>query len=118
MTLPLTPEILQAGYDLLRLTEPFCRWNLMDGEDIVFKVVKRTDCSARYVCDGKRHFIEISTRYNRHTDTILSSIAHEMIHLYQNQSGMKCGKAEHDAAFHKFAEQVCKIHGWDPGQFL
>ncbi len=39
-------------------------------------------------------------------------MAHEMIHLHAELSCMATSNP-HDAAFHKIADQVCKIHEFD-----
>ena len=38
MTLKLTPDMLAAGYDFLRTTEPFRAWRLPDAEEVGLQV--------------------------------------------------------------------------------
>lgn len=121
MPLPLNPEILRAAYDYLRTTLPFCNWNLPDGEDVRFKVTQSAKFLGECVIfpDKKRDpLINISARYIGRTETLMETMAHEMIHLYQGETKMwKRAGREHDAAFYTIAEQVCKIHGFDPKTF-
>jgi predicted SprT family Zn-dependent metalloprotease len=49
------------------------------------------------------------------TDLLLSTMAHEMIHLYQDETGTARG--HHNPKFRKLAKRVCRIHGFDPESF-
>lgn len=116
MTLPLTSESLAAAYDYLRTTPPFCRWNLPDSEDVVFKLSRRRKEAGRYQWDGERHTITASIYGIGYTESLMRFMGHEMIHLYLERMGWesRAHSAEvHNAAFRKFAAQVCKHHGFD-----
>ena len=115
MALPLTPEILRAAYDFLATTMPFCRWNMPEGEDVAFKVVRNPKVFADYRWTG-RHTIRVSGTTVGHTETLLRTMAHEMIHLHEQQSGMATS-SQHTKAFWKLAARVCKYHGFDPKSF-
>ncbi len=116
--LPLTPEMLRAGYDFLCATAPFKSWNLPDGEDINFVVIKGRDTDARIWFENKRPHIGISSARNGHTITVLSSIAHEVIHLHEDRCKIRHrGANHHSLAFRKWAAEVCAIHGFDPKLF-
>lgn len=120
MTLPLNKETLAAAYDYLRTTPPFYRWNLPESEDVKFYVVRATDHFAHYKWDGKRHTISVSGGAIGHTSTLMEKLAHEIVHLHLEENGMESrgGDANtHNAAFRKFAAQVCKWHGFDPKAF-
>jgi hypothetical protein len=120
MTLSLTPEILAAAYDYLHVTPPFAGWNLPESEDVKFKVSRRRSEYARYQWNGEHHIIEISQRGVGFTRTLIEKMAHEMIHLYLEIMGWESKDPSpdvHNAAFQRFAAQVCKIHGWDPKAF-
>ncbi len=115
MTLPLNKEMLAAAYDYLRTTPPFAKWNLPEGEDVMFAVVRDPAVRGWYRLDEKsRHSIGISTRCIGRTDSLLVTMAHEMVHLFQRDARIESPRAEHNAAFNKLAERVCKRHGWDP----
>lgn len=117
MTLHLTPEILRAAYDYLRVTQPFDSWNLPEGEDVRFKVTRSRRLFGCYYQDGSEHSIEISARKHGHTLTLLMTMAHEMIHLHQLSTRMHSPKTIHNAAFNKLAAEVCECHGFDPKLF-
>lgn len=116
MTLPITKEVLAAAYDYLASTEPFSRWNLPDSDDVAFSVVRSTKEFAHYKWDGRRHTIAVSARAVGHTATLLTVMAHEILHLHLEATGMESKGGDentHNMAFRKLAAQVCKVHGWD-----
>ena len=119
MTIPLTPEVLYHAYEFLCSTEPYVRWNLPSADDITFIAIasKKKD-SGLYIYDREKdtHTIVVNSAHNGHTNSILMTLGHEIIHLHQRESGMFHG-AEHNKAFHKLAVEVCKYHGWDPQVF-
>lgn len=120
MTLPLSPEMLACAYDYLRSTPPFDKWNLPDSEDVAFSVVHSPRQFGWYQWDGKRHTISASAKAIGHTSTLMRLMAHEIIHLHLEANGMENRKGDcgiHNAAFRKFAAQVCKFHGFDPKAF-
>lgn len=118
--LPLTPETLAAAYDYLATCEPFRGWSLPESDEILFKVVRTRQKQAWYQWDGKRHTITVSQGRVGQTLTLLQAVAHEMIHLHLEESGME-SKAHscdtHNAAFRVLAAQACKVHGFDPKAF-
>lgn len=117
MTLPLTPEVLAAAYDYLATTEPFCRWNLPDSEDVVFRVVRDPTRCGFYRRDRyDRRSISISSASVGHSSTLLQIMAHELVHLHEDAAGM-AKQSEHSAAFRKLAALVCRVHGFDPKMF-
>lgn len=120
MTLPLTPDMLEAAYDFLRETKPFCSWNLPAGEDVKFTVGKAFDCFSHYQWDGNRHTSTVSRNAVAHTITLTNAISHEMVHLHlwaTKQESKRSGPRHHNAAFKRYAAQVCKYHGFDPKAF-
>lgn len=117
MTLPLNREVLQGAYDYLRATEPFCRWNLPDGEDISFKVIRSlVDRGQYYRVDGK-HTISISSSCIGRSSSLMEIMAHEMIHLHEREARFDRADVEHTRAFKKLALRVCAIHGFDSKLF-
>lgn len=116
MTLPLTPDTLRAAYDFLNTTPPFSKWNLPDGEDVAFKVVRDPSMRGWYRREDRRHTIGISSRTIGHNASLIGVMAHEMIHLHE-ANVKACGSGQHSAAFHRWAGQVCKVHGFDPKLF-
>lgn len=121
MSLPLTTEMLEASYEFLKTTPPFCNWNLPDAEDIRFFVNRKTKSKlAEYQWLGDRHSISMCAFGIGHTSTLMRTMAHEMVHLHLEQMGWESRGNEnvHNLAFRKFASEICKIHGFDPKAFF
>lgn len=115
--LALTPELLEGAYEYLRLSLPFRRWHLPDGGQIVFRVL---GAKVRYGHFRGRHRkahgvngiseIAISAIRVKSNEMRIATMAHEMIHLYQDESGMARG--HQNRAFRKLAVRICAIHGF------
>lgn len=114
MTLPLSRDVLASAYDYLCTTQPFCEWNLPDSEDVRFRVVKSPLLRGWY-CLGEdgSHTIAISSRCIGQTDSLMRTMAHEIVHLHQGEVKIDSPGSEHNRAFWKLAEQVCHFHGFD-----
>jgi hypothetical protein len=111
--LPLSTEVLRAAYDYLEATPPFCKWNLPQGEDVHFRVVKTNRWSAQHWKWANGHHIDISRGKIGQTITLMVAMAHEMVHLHLKHN--KCDdKGMHGLAFQKCCRQVCEYHGFDP----
>lgn len=120
MTLPLTAEMLEACYEFLITIPPMTRWNMPPGEDVKFSVGKATDCFAHYQWDGTRHTITVSEQAVAHTSTLINAMAHECVHLHlwaTKQESKRGGPRYHNAAFKRYAAQVCRANGFDPKAF-
>lgn len=115
--LPLTKDILESSYEYLKATQPFSKWNLPDGEDIKFVVGRTSQMSGWYRFQDNKHEIGVSSHFIGRTISLMEVMAHEIIHLYQADVCMESHNVEHNAAFRKLADQVCKIHGFDPKLF-
>lgn len=114
--------MLEAAYDFLRTTPPFLRWRLPESDDVVFRVLNSNkDFGAYHYQDGA-HTIDCSCKMVGHTETLMSLMAHEMIHLRlaltgQEYKNIKAKPTIHNAAFKRYAAQVCRYHGFDPKAF-
>lgn len=115
MTLPLTKDMLRAAYNYLNETPPFNKWNLPDGDDVTFQVADDKGHHA-WLTTGraKRPVLAVSRASVGHTITLMSSVAHEMAHLYQYRSGMPL---THGPVFKKLAAEISAFHGFDPKSF-
>lgn len=117
MTLPLTPDVLRAAYNYLNETQPFVRWNLPDGDDVVFKVVRDRNRCGWYLFDNGRHIIGVSTISIGRSSSLIELMAHEMVHLHERLVGTGARGTLHGASFYRYAAQVCRVHGFDPKLF-
>lgn len=120
MTLPLTPEALEAAYEYLRATPPFSSWGLPHSDEVIFQLSSRRREFGRYQWNGERHTITASIHGIAYTPTLMRFLAHEMIHLFLEMRGLESktgGGDVHNAHFRRFAAQVCRYHGFDPKAF-
>jgi hypothetical protein len=103
-------ETLRAAYDLLNAQRPFNLWNLPDGEDVTFRVVR--DRKTMGWASGTT--IAISRSCVGHLDTLLRVMAHEMVHLHQHRNKLEISGVEHNTAFRRDIARVAKALGFDP----
>jgi len=107
--LRLTPELLSRCYALLRETKPFCRWALPSAAQVRFSVLRTYALWADYqLKDGEHHIRASQSRHSR-LETLLASMAHEMVHLRLETSGCR-DRSDHGPHFRRLARQVCKHH--------
>jgi len=116
MTLHVTKPMLAASYALLQTSKPFSGWRLPPQDEVRFTVSESKDRRGEYVCDGADHHIYISAKLVGSFHELLTTMAHEMCHLRQEIAHPN-DKAHHGARFHKYADQVCKAHGFDRKAF-
>ncbi len=117
MALAITPDVLRAAYDFLCETPPFNRWNLPSGEDVKFRVANSKQHFGWHTFDGQKHEIAVSRALIGHVNTLIETMAHEMIHVHERQSGACKPGVEHSAAFNRWSAQVCLSLGFDPKAF-
>jgi len=95
-------------------TEPFRRWKLPPSDELGFHVLRQTGLSADFGVEDGIPFIRVSEMSNGHSNTVLASLAHEMIHLRQYLTG---DRKMHGPRFKRMAARVCVAHGFDPRIF-
>jgi len=118
MTLRLTPEMLATAYEFLRASAPFRAWRLPESDDVEFHVIGARDRRGHYCSgDGVLHRIAISAANVGHSETLIRTIAHEMVHLHQREQRLETPNTEHNAEFWHLARLVCIHHGFDPRAF-
>lgn len=114
MKLPLTAETMAGAYAYLQTTPPFKQWNLPLPKDIVFKVHRsRVEQGSHRFVRG-RHVLKVSSNLIVTTRSLIEVMAHEMVHVYQLEQGLR---TNHAGPFKALAARVCRIHGFDPGLF-
>jgi hypothetical protein len=104
-----TPATMIAAYELLRTTQPFLAWKLPDAGEVEFAVIR-----GRHIygdCDGEK--IRVSRGKHGQLQTLLATVAHEMIHLHQMRNRLETKNTEHNADWHARARRVCRAHGFD-----
>ena len=99
-----TPQTVQAIYEMLICLPPYNKWNLPPSKQVEFQVHKDPTCLGEYEPDP--HVIRISEAKNGHLDTVIKTVAHEIIHmrlhLKNSKSWDKHGKSFTDLS-HKVA---------------
>ncbi len=114
----LTSALLEASYVFLCQTPPFRSWRLPTGDEIEFRANKDREALGSHQMHARQghHVVSVSKARVSHITTLISVMAHEMIHLYQAETGSRT-KSEHNAEFRRLAKIVCRHHGWDPLEF-
>ena len=98
---------------MLRVLKPFSGWSLPTIDDVKFVVSSDTDCLGTYVFDDEleKHIITISKEKNGHLETVIKTMAHEMIHMKRYKSSHW---DKHDQVFRQYATKVAIELGFDP----
>jgi hypothetical protein len=123
MTLRIRPDRhLPGAYSYLCQTEPFfgMRPKLLDADDIKFLVTRDRDTAGYFLPPEKAGgypTIAISSTCVGSTLVLHEIMGHEMIHLHQWMSKTDTPNTMHNAAFHKWAEKVCRAHVFDIKSF-
>lgn len=110
MILPITVEMVEHIYSYLSCCPPFDKFSMPPAEDVKFKIIKTRRLFARYYAVGDKHHIEVSCKLVGSHMVLLTSVAHELIHLHLNEVDA-CD--EHGPNFQMIADEVCAIHGFD-----
>ena len=114
--LPITPERLAGVYEMLRGFPPFSGWRLPPATQVKFHILKTDRWYADWWIEGDTHHIRISEKKHGHLNSLVESVAHEMIHIRQRISKTET-KGEHNSEYKRLALRVCKAFGFDYGQF-
>lgn len=112
----ITPDMMEASYRRLMISLPFRRWRLPHPDDIEFRVTKHRDRHAhhRAYVDGSGHEIAVSAHKVKTLQLLDECMAHEMVHIRQDQEGMR---DNHGAGFKRLAKLVCARTGFDLATF-
>ena len=110
MTL-VTRSSLIAIYDMLVCLPPMNGWKLPPSKKIEFRARKLDDCLGMFEPDP--HIITISTLKNGHLDTVIRTMAHEIIHLHLYQKSSRVWH-EHGKTFTNLTTGVARHLGFDP----
>jgi ABC-type oligopeptide transport system ATPase subunit len=109
----LTAGKLQAIYVMLTNLRPFDAWTMPHTDEIIFQVTSELDAMGTYVFDDlqEKHVLTISKAKNAHLDTVIRTMAHEMIHM---KRGKTRGWNKHDRVFRNHARRIALELGFDP----
>lgn len=106
------PDEVAAAYDYLCGTLPFKRWKLPESDYFAIHVTEHTDRFGHFDDKNDRGIwvIGVSTTHTKTYGQLLSTIAHEMVHIRLKRMGFK-DWAQHGYRFRRLAMQVCRWHG-------
>jgi hypothetical protein len=114
--LHLTPDMLEAAYEYLRVSPPFRRWKMPAGDDVGFHVTRDKQVMGKCIKFGNEYTMKISAHAVSRTLGLMELMAHEMVHLHLFISRAK-DPTGHGREFKRCAAQVCRHHGFDPKLF-
>lgn len=116
--IPITKARLAAVYEMLRAFPPFTRWKLPPAEMVKFHISRvKSRYAIWWIDSGRTHHIEVSEINHGSMQALVTTMAHEMIHMRQRIAKTET-RAEHNAEFHRIAKRVCAIHGFDFLSFM
>jgi predicted SprT family Zn-dependent metalloprotease len=118
MTIAITPHRCAAVYDMLREFQVIGALKLPPADEIEFHVRQVKGYYGWYMSPTMTtdHAITVSQASIGHLTTLETTIAHEMVHLYQARAGTRT-KSIHNAEFRRIGRRVCKELGWDEKAF-
>jgi hypothetical protein len=112
----LNPEIVRHAYASLSCAYPFTKWNMPLPEEVLFEIIYDMDALGTYTYDTGHdeyeHTITISSARCAFYMTMLSTLAHEMVHCsFHRQKGDKW--LHHGKEFRRRCTLVGKSLGLD-----
>jgi hypothetical protein len=112
----LSPALLKNLYSSLIVTPPFTKWPMPLPEEIEFIVSADSEIMGSYLLDSGgdyEHTITISSARCGHLYSVLTTLAHECIHLsFHKQKGDKW--LQHGKPFRTRCKMVGEELGFDP----
>lgn len=106
----ITEKSVRDIYKLLKSLPPFNTWKLPSDKQIVFKVIEK------YNCMGEMHMkpfkMVIGANHHDHFETLVTTIAHEMVHLKLYIDKDKSYR-RHGVAFRALTAEIGSIFGFD-----
>lgn len=113
MAIPITLELVESVYNMLRETPPFKRWKLPDVDSVHITINASIDKAGEYRLESDdTHHILISSRHHETLNSLIVTTAHEMCHLYEVLKGAR-HDVKHSSIFRRAADSICKHHKFD-----
>lgn len=120
MAIHITPEMVEAVYNLLKTMPPFKRWGLPSSNKVEWIITRNKTYMGRctsYSHTDQKFTLEISMVKCTNTQTLVETVAHEMIHMRQRIVRGFRTELGHGKDFQKMADQVCRKHGFNRDYF-
>ena len=111
----LNSEVVKNLYASLYCCYPFTKWKMPLPEEIDFVVTSDPETMGTYMYDeGEKHehTITISAARCGFMETVIKTVAHEMIHMSRSGT-ITDAWLKHDATFRRRAHQIGKELGFD-----
>lgn len=115
MALHITPQLVAATYELLRMTLPFRRWKLPHADDVEFHITEHSDIDGDCLVSGGKVRIRVTADRNNTLGKLLLTLGHEMCHVRQE---VVAPEDVHGEPFMHLARLVCRRHGFRMEDFL
>jgi hypothetical protein len=115
-----TSAQVRDAYLYLRAHAPFNRWELPPAGKINFALTNDPTSHAVFsTCTGELPTLAINPSLHLTMPALLTSVAHEMVHLRQHLVGrLNIAKnGGHNAEFRRLSAQVCRALGFDATHF-
>jgi hypothetical protein len=106
-----TDDTIKAVYECLIQVPPFNGWKLPASSKVKFEVVHDPNLYGEY--EPEPHTIRISDAKNGHLDTVIRTVAHEIIHLKLFVDD-KATWDKHGRSFLSLSKKVATTLGFDP----
>jgi len=106
----ITDKTVKAIYIMLRKLPPFNKWELPPASKIKFKVIQ--DYKFMGELDVKPYRMKFGSNHQEHFETIVTTIAHEMIHLSLYLEGVPSYNI-HTRKFKEKAHEIGVLFGFD-----
>lgn len=112
----ITPDSMEASYELLRTTLPFRRWNLPHPDKLDFRVLVTRERYGHFRAYTNSDLVgEIAVSTKVKTLHMLNEVmGHEMVHIRQEALVYRDFHGKH---FQRLAKLVCQRHGWNLASF-
>jgi predicted SprT family Zn-dependent metalloprotease len=109
-----TGNNIRVVYETLIQLPPMDRWRLPPSKDVEFKARALKGVYGLYEADP--HVITISSLKVGYLDTLVKTVAHEMVHL-KRFLDQDPDWTQHDERFLELGNQISAVMGFDPKEF-
>jgi len=115
-----TTRNMEGAYEFIRTLHPFIKLGLPDHDELKLRVSGHVDRYGHFKPAGKKggfHEILISAKNVTSCTMLQATMAHEMLHLYQERRGTN-SSVQHNAEFNRLARIFCRTNGFEFDTFL
>jgi len=111
----ITPEMVEAAYELARTMPPFRGWKLPHPDHLEFGILTTKERFGHFRWHNEgQHELSFSASCIGSSDVLMRTMMHELCHFEAHRRGYR---GEHGGTWRELANQVCRIHHLDPKAF-